>query len=56
VKKQDKVTMGLYATQAAKILTNSQREKLPEKLKEIVMKKYDKIQEKIKMLVMLYST
>lgn len=39
----------MYAVQAAKILTNSQREKLPDNIKDIVMKKYNIMQEKIKM-------
>ncbi|XP_052800814.1 tyrosine-protein kinase BAZ1B-like isoform X2 [Mya arenaria] len=47
MKKADRNLIGVYAAQAARILTNSQREKLPEKLKEAVMKKYERYQEKL---------
>lgn len=49
MKKQDLTRIGMYSTQAAKILTTSQREKLPENVKDVVMKKYNIIQEKIKL-------
>ncbi|KAH3882244.1 tyrosine-protein kinase BAZ1B-like [Dreissena polymorpha] len=45
--KDNKITIGMYAKQAAKILNKSQRDKLPEAVKDVVMKKYNLMQEKI---------
>ncbi|KAL4225144.1 Tyrosine-protein kinase baz1b [Mactra antiquata] len=49
IKQEDKVLIGVYSTKAAKILTNSQRDKLSEKLKELVAKKYEILQERAKL-------
>ncbi|XP_053384171.1 tyrosine-protein kinase BAZ1B-like isoform X2 [Mercenaria mercenaria] len=49
IKKEDKSLIGLYSTQAAKVLTNGQREKLGSEVKELVMKKYNLLQEKLKL-------
>ncbi|XP_064601605.1 tyrosine-protein kinase BAZ1B-like [Liolophura sinensis] len=45
----NKVNFNLLTTKAAKDLTAAQRSRLPEEIKEIVLAKYDKLEEKRKM-------
>ena len=49
LKKDDKVMVGVLVTQAAKVLNFEQRARLPPEIKERVIKKYEIIQEKLKM-------
>ena len=49
MKQKDVVKIGMYATQAAKILTATQRERLPENVKDMIIKKYNIMQEKMKL-------
>lgn len=49
LKRQDKMCIGMYSTQAAKLLNAEQQDKLPQSIKDLVVKKYELIQERAKL-------